>query len=90
MKKKINTWEDMVSAGFPLSEIKESSREFKIMKEAAEKGNASAQHNMGMWYQNVAKDIQTAKMWYTRAKENEHPSAEEALKNLKDEVYHGK
>ena len=90
MKSKIDTWKDMVQTKFPLSNIKEASQEFEIMKKAAENGIASAQYCMGMWYQNVAKDIQMAKMWYTRAKENEHPSAEEAIENLKNEVYHGK
>lgn len=90
MKRKIDTWEDMVETEFPLSEIKEDSREFEIMKKAAENGIASAQYSMGMWYQEVAKDFENAKKWYKRAENNNHPSAKQAFKNLKDEVRHEK
>ena len=52
------------------------------MKSAAENGDASAQHNMGMWHQEVAKDLETAKWWYQRATANEHEGAKEALESL--------
>ena len=90
MKHKVSAWEDMVKAGIALSDIPKGSQEFEIMRQAAENGNASAQHSMGMWYQEIAKDLDTAKIWYNKAKENEHPSAAQALENLKDEVHHGK
>ena len=40
MKSRIDTWEDMVEQKTPLSDIKEGSREFEIMKKAAENGPA--------------------------------------------------
>lgn len=82
MRNVIEAWKDMVAVKFPLSEIKEDSREFEIMKKAAENGISSAQYSMGIWYQEVAKDHQTAQMWYERAKANEHPYAEQAIKEL--------
>ena len=82
MKSKIDTWEDMVETEFPLSDIKEGSREFEFMKKAAENGNKKAQYSMGMWYQEVSKDSKMAKIWYERAKENDHISAQQAINEL--------
>ena len=82
MKNKIDTWEDMVKANFSLSDIKEDSREFEIMKKAAENGDKNAQYSMGMWYQEVSKDPKTAKTWYERAKENDQISAQQAINKL--------
>lgn len=82
MKNKVHTWEDMVLVGFSLSDIKEDSEEFEIMKKAAEDGIASAQHSMGMWQENVAGDFQKAEKWYSRAKLNGHPSSHQAIEDL--------
>ena len=73
MKNKIDTRENIVEQKIPLSDIKDDSREFEIMKKAAENGNASAQHSMGIWYQEIAKAPTTDKRWYERSKTNIHP-----------------
>lgn len=82
MGNKIDTWEDMVKTNFPLSDIKKSSREFEIMKKAAENGDKTAQHNMGIWHEQVANDFETAKKWYKRAADQGHEGAEKAYNDI--------
>jgi TPR repeat protein len=76
----------MVTIHVPLSDIKEDSQEFEVMKKAAESGIASAQYSLGMWYDTVAENKQDAEKWYNRAKTNGHLSAEHAIKELKNQV----
>ena len=72
----------MEEVQFPLSDILEDSQEFEIMKNAARNGNPSAQHSIGMWYENVAKDLEMAKIWYKRAADQGHEGAMEAYNNV--------
>lgn len=90
MKNNADKWEDMLKSNRSLLDIKQGSTEFEIMKKAAENGDMSAQYSMGMWYDTVANDPETAKKWYNKAKNNGHPSAEQAIIELSNEVNHGK
>ena len=78
----ITTWEQMVENEFPLSDIKEGSQEYEIMKKAAENGDDSAQHSMGMWYQDVMGNLEEAKKWYKRAADQGHEGSKDACKEL--------
>lgn len=76
-------WEDIVRRNVPLSDITKGSQDFEIMEEAAQNGISAAQYSMGMWHEMVGGDYEEAEKWYNRAKENGHPSAEQALQDLK-------
>lgn len=82
MQNKISTWEDMVNAEYPISDIKKDSPEFEIMKNAAKNGDPSAQHSMGIWYGEVAKDLEKAKNWYRRAAGEGREGAQESYTDL--------
>lgn len=60
----------------------------KLFMAAAEGGNADTQRVMGYFYENgimVERDIDKAKMWYSRAIESGCEEAIEYLNNLEDE-----
>ena len=81
MLNKVTTWGDMKMQNIPLNEIKEGSKEYEIMKDAAENGDPSAQHSMGMWEEIVACNGDEAKKWYKKAAEK-RDSAKDALEDL--------
>ena len=78
----ITTWTQMVENNYPLSNITENSREYEIMKKAAENGDKFAQHSMGMWYQEVMGDSDEAKKWYKRAEGQGLEGAQKAYSDL--------
>ena len=86
----VTTWKQMVENKYPLSDIKEGSREFEIMKKAAENGDMTAQHSMGIWYQDVMGDPEEAKKWYKRAEDQGHEGAKKAYSDLREKKYREK
>ncbi len=74
----IKDWKDSIrDANFCLGYIYSQERFYETALEyykvAADYGNATAMHNIGVFYENgwgVEKDWETAKYWYARAKEN--------------------
>ncbi|MBQ9771958.1 MAG: sel1 repeat family protein, partial [Lentisphaeria bacterium] len=55
-------------------------------RKAAEQGNALAQYNLGVCYENgegVQKDLVQAVFWFRKAADQGYAQAQEALKKLK-------
>ena len=76
------TWDEVKTKNIPLDEIKEGSPEYEAMKSAAENGNMSAQHAMGLWNETVASNNDEAKKWYKKAADQGHEGAQEAYEIL--------
>ena len=58
----------------------------KEFKKAAEKGDATAQYNLGLMYEHgkgVAKDLHLALHWYNKAAAQEHNRAVAAVNRLR-------
>ena len=79
---KVTTWENIKMQNIPLDKIREDSEEYKIMKKAAENGDPSSQHSMGMWQETVACNDDEAKKWYKKAAIQGHEGAKNAFDNL--------
>lgn len=75
-------WKEYQKIGFSLSKVKRDSQEYQIMKEAAENGDQSAQHDMGLWHETVEHNETEALKWYKRAADQGHKGAEEAYDDL--------
>lgn len=76
------TWKEYQKIDFSLSKIKRGSQEYQIMKEAAENGDQSAQHDMGLWHETVEHNKTEALKWYKRAANQGHEGAKEAYNDL--------
>lgn len=65
-----------------LSDISLGDLNYQKMKNCAKNGNLQSMHDMGMWYETVANDIEMAKYWYKRASDSGYEPADVAYKDL--------
>ena len=75
-------WTTYQQNGYPLSEVKEDSTEYEILKQNAESGIPSAQHDMGVWHETVAHNYEEALKWYKKAGNSGYSNSQESYNNL--------
>ena len=80
MKKGI-TWKQMYASGINIKNISLGSEEYQAMSSAAFHGDSTAEHAMGLWYEEHNKP-ELAKKWYAKAAKNGSGNAMQELRQL--------
>ena len=79
-------WSTYQKIRFPLSKVEAGSVEYDSLKQAAESGTPSAQHDMGKWQETVAHNYEEALNWYEKAAISGHEGSQESYNDLANQL----